>query len=126
MGACILRRLVADKETEMEVTFYPSKQDGKVLAFADVEVAKGIMVRGFKVINGKNGLFASAPQKPFVVGGETRWMKQVLFSDKERRERFFAEVLDAYQQWLKSRGGVLLDEGRHEGGFETGEESPPF
>jgi DNA-binding cell septation regulator SpoVG len=119
---------VLTKEIEMEANFYPSRYDGKVLAYADVEVVKGIMVRGFRVVNGKNGLFASAPQKPFVVGGETRWASQVLFSDSELKERFLAEILDAYRLWLKSRGGVLLDEGGNGGEIERGAESsgPPF
>ena len=106
----------------MEATFFPSKQDGKVLAFADVEINKGIMVRGFRVVNGRNGLFASVPQKPIVVGGETRWMNQVLFSDTDRKERFLAEILEAYQQWLKSRGGVL-DEDRPDSGLEQAEQN---
>lgn len=111
----------------MEATFYPSRYDGKVLAYADVEVTKGIMVRGFRVVNGKNGLFASAPSKPFVVGGETRYASQVLFSDTEHRERFLSEVIESYQQWLKSRGGVL-DEGGNGREVDRGEENsaPPF
>ena len=128
MGARILRQLVKDEEIEMEATFYPSRYDGKVLAYADVELTKGIMVRGFRVVNGKKGVFASAPQKPFVVGGETRWASQVLFSDPELKERFLAEILDAYQQWLKGRGGVLLDEGGNGREIERGGENsgPPF
>jgi DNA-binding cell septation regulator SpoVG len=123
-----VREWVKDKENDMETTFYPSKVDGKVLAFADVEVARGIMVRGFRVVNGKKGLFASAPQKPYVVGGETRWSSQVLFLDPDVKERFLAEILDAYQRWLKSRGGVLLDEGGHGSFVDRGGENPgtPF
>jgi DNA-binding cell septation regulator SpoVG len=107
----------------METTFFPSKVSGKVLAFADVEVTRGIVVRGFKVVNGRKGLFASAPQRSYVVGGETRWSSQVVFSDPDVKERFLAEILDAYQQWLKSRGGVLLDEGGNGSEFERNKEN---
>ena len=44
----------------MEAKFYePKYKDGKILAFADIDLAEGITIRGFRVINGAKGLFAA-------------------------------------------------------------------
>ena len=49
----------------MEAKFYePKYKDGKIVAFADIDLAEGITIRGFRVINGANGLFAAVPSKP--------------------------------------------------------------
>ncbi len=41
----------------METKFYPPTiKDGKILAFADVDIVEGITVRGFRIVNGDNGL----------------------------------------------------------------------
>ena len=84
----------------MKPTFFETKMAGsKTLAYADVDVAEGIVVRGFRIINGVNGLFASVPTKPYTVNGETRFARQVVFSDPNVRERFLGAVLDAYKKW---------------------------
>ena len=88
----------------MQVTFYPRKQkDGKIVAFADVVVTEGITVRGFRVVNGDNGLFAAVPSKSYSVDGETRFANQVVFTSLELRERFLSELLDGYHRWRETR-----------------------
>jgi len=96
----------------MKVDFYPPKgRDTKILAFADVTVADGVVVRGFRVTDGANGVFASVPSKPFTVNGERRFMKQVVFTDNEIRDRFLNELLESYHQWSNS-DAVQPREGR--------------
>ena len=54
----------------MEAKFYePMYKDGKIVAFADIDVAEGITIWGFRIINGVNGLFAAVPSKPVTVDG---------------------------------------------------------
>lgn len=84
----------------LRATFHEWSQKGsRIVAFADVDVAEGVIVRGFKVIRGQNGLFAAVPTKARTVNGETRYVNQVLFGDPDRRKRFLDGVLGAYRRW---------------------------
>lgn len=84
----------------MEAKFYePRYKDGKVVALADVEVDGGMTIRGFRVIDGANGRFASAPSKAITVDGETKYVKQVVFDTNEHREEFMAKLLRDYEAW---------------------------
>ncbi len=48
----------------MNITFrLPRRRDSKILAFADVTVVEGIIVKGFRVVNGSKGVFAAVPSK---------------------------------------------------------------
>ena len=89
----------------MKVQFSaPRGRDTKILAFADVTIAEGIIVRGFRVSDGVNGVFAAVPTKPVEINGERRYWNQVTFESPEIRERFLAELLESYKRW--ERGEV--------------------
>lgn len=89
----------------METKFYPPTiKDGKIVAFADVDIVEGITVRGFRVVNGDNGLFAAVPSRPVNVKGETRYFNQVAFADSSKRDAFLEKLLEAYACWTKERG----------------------
>lgn len=86
----------------MEAKFYePKYKDGKILAFADVQLADGITVRGFRVVNGVNGTFAAVPSRPVTVEGQTRYQNQVVFEKRETADRFLAKLLEAYEAWSR-------------------------
>ncbi len=88
----------------MEAKFYePMYKDGKIVAFADIDVAEGITIRGFRVIKGVNGLFAAVPSKPVTVDGQTQYMKQVVFDTNDHREEFLAKLLRDYAAWMDNR-----------------------
>lgn len=87
----------------MKVDFSPPRgKDTKILAFADVTIADGIIVRGFRVSDGVNGVFAAVPTKPVEINGERRYWNQVTFESPEIRERFLAELLESYDRWKES------------------------
>lgn len=88
----------------MEAKFYePKYKDGKIVALADIDLVKGITIRGFRVIDGVNGLFAAVPSKPVTVDGHTEYVKQVVFDTNEQREEFLAKLLTDYQAWIQNR-----------------------
>ncbi len=89
------------------------KKDGKILAFADIDVGGGVIVKGFRVTRGENGLFASVPSKSFVVAGETRYVPQVLFLSQDRRTQFLDAVLEAYRKWEEGRSGTVTADSSH-------------
>jgi len=99
----------------MDANFYEPRynKDGKILAFADVDVADGIIVRGFRVMRGQKGLFASVPSKSFTIEGRTRYAPQVLFASPDLRTRFLAGLLDAYQKWEDGRTGAEASGSSH-------------
>ena len=91
----------------MEAKFYePKYKDGKIVAFADIDLDnldRGITLRGFRVIDGVNGLFAAVPSKPVTVDGQTEYVKQVVFDTNDHREEFLAKLLHDYQAWTQNR-----------------------
>jgi DNA-binding cell septation regulator SpoVG len=113
------------REEQMVVTFHPPKRDGKILAFADVMVADGITVCGFRVVDGDNGLFADVPSKGFQVDGTTRFYRQVIFADKELKERFLSELIDEFHRWNKVRE-TSADDAHSRTDVESDVSNPPF
>ena len=91
----------------MDAKFYePKYKDGKIAAFADIvldNLDRGITLRGFRVIDGVNGLFVAVPSKPVTVDGQTEYVKQVVFDTNEHREEFLAKLLNDYQAWMQNR-----------------------
>lgn len=87
-------------------TFYePRYKDGKIVALADVALAGGIIVKGFRVLRGERGLTAAVPSRPFTVQGRTRYYNQVVFSSPDLRKRFLSYLVNAYELWEKDRQG---------------------
>ncbi len=99
----------------MDASFYEPRynKEGKIVALADVDISDGIIVKGFRVIRGENGLFASVPTKSFVVEGRTRYVPQVVFSSPDQRTRFLSGLLDAYQKWNEGRSTAAGAPGSH-------------
>ena len=88
----------------MDAKFYETKlRDSKILAFADVDVADGITVKGFRVVRGGESLFIGLPSREFKVDGVTCYANQVVFRDSTRREQFTAELLKAYERWVSGQ-----------------------
>ena len=87
----------------MQARFYePKHKDGKILAFADVELDIGMTIRGFRVVNGVNGLFAGVPSRPTMVDGQTQYYNQIVFDTDKRRAEFLGELLREYEVWRQS------------------------
>jgi len=99
----------------MDASFYEPRynKEGKIVALADVDISDGIIVKGFRVMRGEKGLFASVPTKSFMVDGSTRYMPQVVFANPDRRARFLTGLLDAYQKWNEGRSGAEAGPGSH-------------
>jgi DNA-binding cell septation regulator SpoVG len=99
----------------MEANFYEPRynRDGKIVALADVVVAEGIIVKGFRVVRGEKGLFASVPTRSFVAEGKTRFLPQVTFTSPEHRSRFLGALLEAFQKWGAASGNAASTGGSH-------------
>lgn len=68
--------------------------EGTLRAFCDVEVAGSFVITGFRIVEGKNGLFVSMPQQ---MGKDGNWYDTVVPLTKEARQMVSELVLSAYQ-----------------------------
>ena len=65
-------------------------------------VVKGAVQVNFTIIEGSKGLFASLPRRSYEKNGETKWVDEVRFPDKELYTEFQATVLAAFADFGKS------------------------
>ena len=85
---------MAENQDLQVVRLYRLEGESKVKAFADISVGDFI-IKGFKILEGKNGLFVSMPQEKSKDG---KWYKIVLPATKEAAQNLTEVVLGAYQQ----------------------------
>lgn len=89
----------------MNVRVYPIKKSGKsgLLANASIEI-EGIVIKGFKILNGKNdSLWISWPNQK---GTDGKYYDQVYALDKTLREEVEDAILDEYDtETAKGKGG---------------------
>jgi stage V sporulation protein G len=71
---------------------------GKILATVDIRTSEGFIIRGFKVIEGENGLFVGMPSERTRTG---KYIDLVKISDPNLREMLETIVLDAFQKKMK-------------------------
>ena len=65
---------------------------GKVRAFVDLATTEGFTIKGFKIIEGINGLFVSMPSQK---GSDGEYYDSI-YASKELREELNRLALDAY------------------------------
>jgi len=69
-------------------------ENGNALkAFVDVSINAALLVKGIRVIEGKNGLFISMPQEK---SKDNKWYDIVKCLSGELREQITEEVLSSY------------------------------
>lgn len=68
--------------------------EGTTKAFCDLALSDSFLIKGVRVVEGKNGLFVSMPQER---GKDGNWYDTVLPLSKEAREQVSERVLTAYQ-----------------------------
>jgi stage V sporulation protein G len=68
---------------------------GSVKAFCDLAVGEMLLIRGLRVVEGKQGLFVSMPRE---LGKNGMWYETVLALTKHVREEISRVVLDAYRE----------------------------
>ena len=68
---------------------------GSLKAFCDLVVGERLLIKGLRVVEGKNGLFVSMPREQ---GKDAKWYDNVVALTKETKQELNRVVLDAYQQ----------------------------
>ena len=88
----------ADWVPPMTVRIYPiSKPRTKLLATANVNIAKSFAVQGFRIYDSKNGLFVKEPQRSYIKNS-TEMTSSVFFPvTKEARDALYSQILNSYE-----------------------------
>lgn len=68
--------------------------EGRVKAFVDLSVNDAILIKGVRVVDGKEGLFVSMPSEQ---GKNERWYERVRCLNDDIKELVSKKVIDAYQ-----------------------------
>jgi DNA-binding cell septation regulator SpoVG len=74
----------------------PYSGSNNLKAFFDIETSEGIIVKGFKIADSKNGLFVGVPSEQDKNDQNKYWDKVIL--PKETKDKLTAMALDEYQQ----------------------------
>ena len=72
---------------------YRLDNGSRVKAFADVVVNGQTLIKGLRVVEGKNGLFAGMPKAR---GKDGKWYDTIKILDEELRQELQEVVLEAY------------------------------
>lgn len=78
------------------VRMNPLKNDsgGKTTAFFDIQTQDGIIIKGFRIVNGSNGLFVSAPNDK---GKDGKYYDSVILP-KEMKSELEKLALEEYDK----------------------------
>lgn len=80
---------------EFEVKrIYKFESDGPTKAMVDVAVNEELLIKGFKVVSGKNGLFVGLPSQP---GKNGKWYSTLMLLKPEIKQEIEDCVLAAYE-----------------------------
>ncbi len=71
-----------------------NSNSGKTAAFFDIQTNDGITIKGFKVVNGSNGLFVSSPNEK---GKDGKYYETVILP-KEMKSELEKMALDEYDK----------------------------
>jgi len=72
-----------------------NKKGSSLKAFANVVLDDKLLLKGVKVVQGKDGLFVAMPQQK---GKDDKWYESVTFLTKEGKETLQEAVLKAYKK----------------------------
>lgn len=73
---------------------YKVEGDSTLKAFVDISLA-GIVIKGLRIVNGKNGLFLGMPRHQ---GKDGKWYPTVYPATKEIQQELTDLVMQAYQE----------------------------
>ncbi len=73
--------------------------EGSLKAFCEVALGNQFLIKGLRVVQGKNGLFVSMPRQQ---GKDNHWYNSVEALTKEAKAEVGRIVLEAYEQQTAS------------------------
>jgi len=90
---------------KLSVKVYNSTFEGKIKAMVSVYFNDCFVIKGFKIIDGKNGLFIANPSKK---NGEGEFVDMAHPVTKEFREELYSKIRDEYSKHKISEGNDII------------------
>lgn len=87
--------MVESSDIQVARLFRVEKEGSKLKAFVDLSIGGCLIVKGFKVMQGQEGLFVSMPSQP---GKDGKWYQVALPATKEKGEEISELILSAYRE----------------------------
>ena len=69
--------------------------DGSLKAYCDLAIGEAFLIKGLRVVSGKNGLFVSMPRQQ---GKDRKWYDNIVLLNKQIKQNVDRVVLEAYQE----------------------------
>lgn len=102
-GTNFIEREIKMNTKITDVRFFNVKGNGKVRAFAAVTFNGEITVRGYKVVQGTNGLFIGKPSQ--LNARDQKWYDNVNYVSEELQTELHSDILNRYQAEQSGSGG---------------------
>lgn len=87
-----------DSELKFKVTRL-HRLDGasSIRAFVDVAINESLLLKGLRIVQGKNGLFVSMPREK---GKDDKWYETIHPMSKQVKEEISSAILSAYNNQI--------------------------
>jgi stage V sporulation protein G len=82
----------------MDIVAFRKVDMGKIKAKVDIKTSEGFIIKGFKVIEGDNGLFVGMPSERTKTG---KYIDLVSLSDFNLKELLESQIIDYYLQKIR-------------------------
>ncbi len=85
-----------EKNTKLEVSrLYRYENGGPIKAYCDIQLDGDCIIKGFKVVEGKDGVFVGMPSE---VGKNGKWFPTFMALNDGFKSRIEEAVLAAYEE----------------------------
>ncbi|NQT95225.1 MAG: septation protein SpoVG family protein [Candidatus Omnitrophica bacterium] len=74
---------------------YRLDTDNCLKGFADISIAGSFIIKGLRIVAGKNGLFVGMPQE---LGKDGKWYNRVSLVDEALKDKLSSLILSAYEE----------------------------
>ena len=88
----------------INVKVYPVANGGTIKANISLCIDDAIVINDFKLIEGKNGMFISMPQRSYLDGKKTVYKDIAYFMDSDLKYEFEEAVFSKYDEEIGKNG----------------------
>ena len=90
------KHIMATETIEIKVLkVHRVEGNNRIKAFVDISINDALLIKGLRIVSGKNGLFVSMPVEQ---GKNEKWYERVRCLNKDVREEIANAVLAAYSR----------------------------
>ena len=90
------KHIMATETIEIKVLkVHRVEGNNRIKAFVDISINDALLIKGLRIVTGKNGLFVSMPVEQ---GKNEKWYERVRCMNKDVRDEIASSVLAAYSR----------------------------